>query len=41
MSWHTEPEEDRDLFERGVGYEIKVVGVAIALTLLAIAVGVS
>ena len=41
MTWHAEPEEDRDFIERGVGYEIKVVGVAIALTLLAIAVGLS
>lgn len=41
MSWQDEPEEHRDLVERGVGYEIKVVGVAIALTLLAIAVGLS
>lgn len=41
MSWHSEPEEDRSLIERGVGYEIKVAVVAIALTLLAVALGLS
>lgn len=41
MSWDQEPEDDRDLVERGVGYEIKVALVAVALTLLAVALGLS
>lgn len=41
MSWDTEPAEDRDLIERGVGYEIKVALLAVALTLLAVALGLS
>ncbi len=41
MSWQDEPQEDRDLVERGVGYEIKIAVIAVALTLLAIAVGLS
>lgn len=41
MSWHAEPEEGRELIESGVGYEIKVAVVAIALTLLAVALGMS
>ena len=39
MSWDQEPEDDRDLVERGVHYEIRVALAAIALTLLAAAVG--
>lgn len=41
MSWHAEPGEDRDLIERGVGYEIKFFVAAVALTLLACALGLS
>lgn len=41
MSWDTEPQEDRDLVARGVGYEIKFVLLAVALTLLALWMGLS
>lgn len=41
MSWDTEPPEDRELIERGVGYELKFALVAVALTLLAVVLGLS
>lgn len=41
MSWDSEPPEDRDLIERGVGYELKFALIAVALTLLAVVLGLS
>lgn len=41
MSWHDEPAEDRDLIERGFRIEVQFFAVAVALTLLAFALGLS